>query len=85
MAIQHSRSDPTEPSLPEWIQTAYEPLAAEYESGTDELSEAEAKQLLVQSDHIEGETDAEYVLERLLQRGWLYEVEGQIRNPDRDE
>jgi hypothetical protein len=75
-------SDPTEPSLPEWIQNGYDILAEEYQSDTTELSKPEAQQLLLKSDHVETKGDAEYVIKRLLQRGWLYEVEGALRKTE---
>jgi hypothetical protein len=74
--------DPTEPALPEWIRNGYDILAEEYQSDTTELSKSEAQQLLLKSDHVETEGDAEYVIERLLQRGWLYEVEGNLRKTE---
>jgi hypothetical protein len=74
--------DPSEPALPEWIRDGYDILAAEYQSDGDELAKSEALRLLVESGHVETEGDAEYVIERLLQRGWLYEVEGQLRKTE---
>jgi len=69
-----------QPSLPAWIQTAYEALAEAYTSDTDELSRAAAQEvLLAEAEHIEDNGDATYALDRLLDRGWLYEVDGQLR------
>ena len=69
-----------QPSLPEWIQAAYETLETAYTSETDELArEAAHEFLLAEAEQIETDADATYVLDRLLDRGWLYEVEGQLR------
>jgi hypothetical protein len=38
--------------------------------------------LLADAEHIEDSGDATYVLDRLLERGWLYEVNGQLRKTD---
>jgi len=72
-----------QPSLPAWIQTAYETLETAYTSETDELSrEAAHELLLTEAEQIETDADATYVLDRLLDRGWLYEVNGQLRKTD---
>jgi len=69
-----------QPSLPEWIQNAYETLETAYTSETDELSrDAALELLLAEAEHIEDDGDAVHVLDRLLDRGWLYEVDGQLR------
>jgi hypothetical protein len=75
--------NPDEPSLPEWIQNAYETLETAYSADTTELSRESAHQyLLNEADHIEDDGDAAYVLDRLLDRGWLYEVDGQLRKTE---
>ena len=72
-----------QPSLPQWILNAYESLEATYASDTDELSrEAVHEVLLTEAEQIETEEEATYVLDRLLERGWLYEVDGQLRKTD---
>jgi hypothetical protein len=69
-----------QPSLPQWIQNAYESLEAAYSSGTDELSvEAAHELLLTEAEQVETDEEATYVVDRLLERGWLYEVDGQLR------
>ena len=79
---QHMRHT-DQPSLPAWIQTAYETLETAYTSETDELSrEAAHELLLAEAEQIETDADATYVLDRLLDRGWLYEVNGQLRKTD---
>ncbi len=70
-------------SLPQWIQNAYESLETTYASDTEELSrEAVHEVFLTEANHIETEEEAIYVLNRLLERGWLYEVDGQLRKTD---
>lgn len=72
-----------QPSLPEWIQNAYETLETAYTSETDELSRDTAHELLLaKAEHVEDDRDAAHVLDRLLDRGWLYEVNGQLRKTD---
>jgi len=72
-----------QPSLPQWIQNAYESLETAYASDTDELSrEAVTEILLTETKQIETDADATYALNRLLERGWLYEVNGQLRKTD---
>ena len=69
-----------QPSLPAWIQAAYETLETAYTAETDELSKEEAHELLLaEAEHIEDDGDAAHVLDRLLDRGWLYEVNGKLR------
>lgn len=66
------------PSLPDWIQDAYESLEPHFET-TDGLSRTDAHDhLLSDADHVEEPGDASYVIKRLLERGWLYEVEGAL-------
>ena len=71
------------PSLPKWIREAYETLETEYTSGSDELSHTDAKaKLLAEDENIEEEADAVYAIDRLLDRGWLYEVNDQLRKTE---
>jgi len=72
-----------EPSLPTWIKEAYETLESKYASGIDELSRTEAKEmLLAENGNIEEEADAVYAIDRLLDRGWLYEVNDRLRKTE---
>ena len=72
-----------QPQLPQWIRDAYETLEAEYTAGTDELSHADAQETLLAEDtNIEEDGDAVYVIDRLLDRGWLYEVDGRLRKTE---
>jgi len=73
----------SDPSLPAWILTAYETLETAYTADTDELPRETAHNLLLTDpEHIEDGGDATYVLNRLLKRGWLYEVEGNLRKTE---
>jgi len=75
--------NPGQSPLPNWIQTAYETLEIAYAADTDELSRTAAHDLLLaEAKHIEDSGDATYVLDRLLDRGWLYEVDGQLRKTE---
>lgn len=71
--------------MPEWIQQAYEILAS-YTAETDKgIPRARAQELLIAHEEFsEDAADAEYAIERLLSRGWLYEVDGELRITDRD-
>ena len=40
--------------------------------------------LVAHEEFSEDAADAEYAIERLLSRGWLYDVEGDLRITDRD-
>lgn len=72
-----------EPSLPTWIREAYETLEAEYASDINELSRTDAEEiLLAEGGNIEAEADAVYAIDRLLDRGWLYEVNDQLRKTE---
>jgi len=72
-----------QPPLPDWIQSAYQTLERAYATGTDELSKSEAHEfLLAESEDIEEQADAVYVVDRLLDRGWLYEVDDQLRKTE---
>jgi len=72
-----------QPPLPDWVQSAYQTLERAYASGTDELAKTEAHEfLLAESEEIEEHADAVYVVDRLLDRGWLYEVDGQLRKTE---
>lgn len=68
------------PRLPDWIKDAYDTLDSEFSSGAQEFSHTEAQELLLSKNgHIEDDADAVYVIDRLLDRGWLYEVDGRLR------
>ena len=74
---------PGEPTLPEWVQTAYETLEIAYTSDTEALPRETAHEfLLAEAEQISDGGDATYVLDRLLERGWLYEVNGQLHKTE---
>jgi len=71
------------PRLPDWIREAYETLESEYTTEIDELAHTDAKKrLLAEDGNIKEEADAEYAIDRLLDRGWLYEVNDQLRKTE---
>jgi hypothetical protein len=74
-------SHPNERSLPDWIQTAYDVLEATINERDGGLAVEEAHAVVLEAAIDEGEltsTDAEYAIQRLLNRGYLYEVEGDL-------
>jgi hypothetical protein len=73
-------------SLPDWIKDAYEILVSELEESDSGLSQAEAQNRLLAHDAFPTEpADAEYAIERLLDSGWLYEVDATLRVTDSDD
>ncbi len=62
---------------------AYDDLAPHFEDRSDEIPRQQARDLLVtESDAVDEPADAEYALDRLLKRGWLYDVDGMLRKTD---
>lgn len=73
--------------LPDWIREAFELIVAHIDDPDKGLPRARALEiLLAQAEFEDAPEDAEYAIERLLDRGWFYEVEGVLRvtDPDRD-
>jgi hypothetical protein len=71
------------PRLPDWIKDAYDTLECEFASGTRDITHTEAQKILLSEEgHIEEDADAVYAIDRLLDRGWLYEVSGQLRKTE---
>ena len=69
--------------LPDWIQDAYEILLSQISSDQEGISHERAQELLLtHGDFPDEPADAEYVIERLLNSGWLYEVDGKLRITD---
>lgn len=64
------------PPLSDWILDAYRQLAAQIQPREGGLSTGDAKTLLI-TEEID-ESDVEYALRRLLDRGYLYQVEGEL-------
>lgn len=66
--------------LPEWIQEAYEILVSGTVDHTEGFSYNQAQDLLLAREAFPNEpADAEYAIERLLNSGWLYEVDNELR------
>lgn len=72
-------------SLPAWIEEAYEILLSEITSNQDGISKEEAQSRLVAHETFPDDPeDAEYAIERLLNTGWLYQVQNELRITDPD-
>jgi hypothetical protein len=70
-------------SLPDWIEEAYEILVSGAADHSGGFSHDRAYDLLVAHEAFPNEAaDAEYAIERLLNSGWLYEVDGELRITD---
>lgn len=64
------------PPLPNWILDAYRQLATQIQSRDGGLPTEEAETILTTAEI--DESDAEYALGRLLDRGYLYQVEDEL-------
>ena len=64
------------PPLPEWVLDAYSQLAERIRSRDGGLPIEEAKALLITEDT--DQADVDYAFQRLLDRGYLYQVEGEL-------
>lgn len=72
-------------TLPEWIKEAYEILAPGIQETPDGVSRERAEKILLDDDEFPDEpADATHALNRLLDSGWLYEVNSLIRVTDPD-
>lgn len=72
-------------SLPDWIEDAYEILVSRTGERQGGIPRDQAHDLLLGHDAFPTEpADAEYAIERLLNTGWLYEVDGELRVTDRE-
>ncbi|MFD1571263.1 hypothetical protein [Halorubrum laminariae] len=70
-------------SLPDWIEDAYQILVSEMPDQQTDFSHDQAQDLLLGAETFPDESaDAEYAIERLLDSGWLYEVDGELRITD---
>lgn len=77
--------NPDSGSLPSWIEDAYTVLESHFDDPREEITRERAHELLLDEDDFEDEpADAEYAVKRLLERGWLYEVKGELRITDRE-
>ena len=66
------------PPLPPWINDAYERLAAEIRHRDGGLTTDRAREHLQTEGLIDGREDARYALTRLLNRGYLYQVDDEL-------
>lgn len=79
MTLFPDPSDPRRP-LPDWVQEAYQILRDAAASAQSGFSYEEAYALLDEADAFSAEhSDSEYAVERLLNRGYLYEADGELR------
>lgn len=70
-------------SLPDWIEDAYEILESHISEREGGVPLDEALEILSHQDQFSSNgTDAKYAIERLLETGWLYEVDGELRVTD---
>jgi hypothetical protein len=70
-------------SLPDWIEDAYQILMSEMPDQQTDLSHDQARNPLLGAETFPDEpADAEYAIERLLDSGWLYAVDGELRITD---
>lgn len=73
------------PPLPEWILEAYDILAThattvEDDCNTQAITRENAVDVLLTTDDLALESeDTDYVLRRLLDRGYFYEVDDELR------
>ena len=72
-------------SLPDWIEDVYQILVSETPDQQTEFSHNQVQNLLLADEDFSDEpADAEYAIERLLDSGWLYAVDGELRITDPD-
>jgi hypothetical protein len=70
-------------SLPGWIEDAYQILVSQTADRHEEFSHERAHDLLLAHDEFPDEpADAKYAIKHLLNYGWLYEVEDELRITD---
>jgi hypothetical protein len=70
-------------SLPDWIEDAYEILASGSAERQERMSREQAHGRLLAHEVFPDEpTDAEYAIDRLLDSGWLYAVDNELRITD---
>ena len=69
--------------VPDWIQDGYEVLATHINRYQEGITRERAHEILLDDDDFEDEpADAKYAVRYLLNRGWLYEVDGELRITD---
>lgn len=73
-------------SFPDWIEDAYESLHGEIAEKQDGIPRDRAIEFLVNDDSFHSDdADADYAIRRLLNSGWLYEVNDEIRVTEPDD
>lgn len=73
--------------VPPWVEKAYEVIAPHIRERDGGLPSSHVQELLLEYDDDEleiEEGDIKYVLERLLERGYFYEVDGALYVTDAD-
>jgi len=79
MTPLHDSGDP-QPPLPNWIQSVYHVLRESVVTSSDGIRYEDALTRLEEEvDDSEQGTDIEFALKRLLDRGYLYEVDDKLR------
>jgi len=74
--------------LPEWIEDGYQILLGHIDDPREGINREQAYDVLIHAETFPDEpADAEYAIERLLNRGYFYEVDDYLRvtEPDSDE
>jgi hypothetical protein len=75
--------NPDRDPLPDWIQDAYELLEPEFADSDTGMTREQAEVLLLETAiFIEVPGDSSHAIDRLLERGWLYKVDGKLRKTD---
>lgn len=68
------------PPLPAWILECYECLRTKGAEGSSSFPRERAVELLLEAEEVDLEpVDVEHALVRLLERGYLYEVDDELR------
>jgi hypothetical protein len=71
--------------LPDWVEDAYDHLAARIRDREDGISRDDAVTILASNDDLALEvSESKFAIEQLLDRGYLYEVEGVLFVTDAD-
>jgi hypothetical protein len=69
-----------QPSLPEWIEDAYQPIEQHLQESTEEnsVTHQQATQLISEVNPDLVSSEIEHAIEYLLNRGWLYKVDNRL-------
>jgi hypothetical protein len=71
--------------LPDWVEDAYDLLVAQIRDREDGISRDDAVTILANNDDLALEvSESKFAIEQLLDRGYLYEVEGVLFVTDAD-